>query len=260
MVITATVLLTGISGFIAKRIALDLLLSGDRVVGTLRTPGRADEVRASLCAHGVDDEGMARLSFVTADLTADAGWAEAMAGTDAVIHTASPFPLARPKDQDTLIRPAVDGTLRVLRAAEAAGVHRVILTSPIAAVMHGPASGPLTEADRSDLSAPTVDAYTRPKTLAKRAAWDFAAEHPDMRLTVINPGAVMGTPMGVHTGSSVSVVARFLNGKDPMVPNISLPVTDLADVSAAHIAALRQPQSVGQRYIVVDRPNSARAM
>jgi dihydroflavonol-4-reductase len=248
-----TILLTGISGFIAKRIAFDLLSDGDQVVGTLRSPARAEEVRVALRANGLGDEALARLRFVTADLTGDAGWPEAMAGVDAVIHTASPFPIAQPKDEQVLIRPAVEGTLRVLRAAEAAGVGRVVLTSSIEAVMHGKADGRVTEADWSDLSAPTVSAYTKSKTLAERAAWDFAAEHPAMQLTAINPGAVMGTPMDSHTGSSVGVVARFLRGKDPMVPNVTLPVTDIADVAAAHVAALRQPRSIGQRYIVADR-------
>ena len=113
------VLLTGISGFIAKRIAFDLLKAGMAVTGSLRSAGRGDEVRAALRAHGCDDAAMAQLRFVTLDLTRDVGWAEAMAGITAVIHTASPFPIAQPKDENELIRPALDGTLRVLRAAQA---------------------------------------------------------------------------------------------------------------------------------------------
>lgn len=259
-----TVLLTGISGFIAKRIAFDLLQAGHTVVGTLRTPAREDEVRAALSAHGLDDGTIARLRFVTLDLTSDAGWPEAMRGVDAVIHTASPFPLAQPKDENDLIRPAVEGTVRVLHAAEAAGVTRVILTSSIEAVMHGAKSGPVTEADWTDITAPTVSAYTKSKTLAERAAWDFVAQHPRMQLTTINPGMVLGTPMDRHTGSSVSVIARILRGKDPVVPDIRLPVTDIADVAAAHVAALERPEAAGERFIVADRfvamPEMARVL
>jgi len=259
-----SILLTGISGFIAKRIALDLLARGHSVTGTLRNLDRAEEVRASLRDNGVDPAALDRLHFVKADLTSDAGWAEAMTGIDAVIHTASPFPLSQPKDEDVLIRPAVDGTLRVLRAAEAAAVHRVILTSSIEAIMHGVHGRAVTEADWSDPAAPTASAYTRSKLMAERAAWDFVARHPAMQLTVINPGVVLGRPMDRQTGSSISIIARILSGKDPAVPDILLPVTDIADVSAAHVAALETPASIGQRYMVADRflsmPDMARVL
>ena len=261
---TQTVLLTGISGFIAKRIALDLLLAGHSVTGTLRSLSRADEVREAPRANGATDAALAKLSFVAADLTREDGWPAAMAGVEAVIHTASPFPLAQPKDEDALIRPAVDGTLRVLRAAHAAGVHRVILTSSIEAIMHGVASDPLTEADWSDPTAPTASAYTRSKVLAERAAWDFVAAHPEMQLTTINPGVVLGRPMDRETGSSISIITRLLSGRDPAIPDIRLPITDIADVSAAHVAALRRPRTVGQRYLIADRflsmPDMARLL
>jgi dihydroflavonol-4-reductase len=261
---TKSVLLTGVSGFIAKRIALDLLLAGHSVTGSLRSLKRADEVRGALKSNGLADDALARLRFVTLDLNSDEGWQDAMSGIDAVIHTASPFPLAQPKDENDVIRPAVDGTLRVLKAAQAAGVTRIVLTSSLEAVMHGAKSGPVTEADWTDLNAPTVSAYTKSKTLAERAAWDFVAKHPEMHLTCINPGMVLGTPMDRETGSSISVITRILSGKDPVVPDISLPVTDIADVSRAHVAALERPESIGQRYIIADRfqsmPEMARAL
>ncbi len=175
-----------------------------------------------------------------------------MAGADAVIHTASPFPIAQPKDEGTVIRPAVEGTLRMLHAAAAAGVHRIVLTSSIEAVIHGQKSGPVTEDDWTEPTAPTASGYTRSKLLAERAAWDFVAAHPQMQMTVINPGMVLGTPLDDRTGSSVGVLARLMGGKDPMVPDVRLPVTDIADVSAAHVAALGRPESIGQRYIVAD--------
>ncbi|SLN18304.1 3 beta-hydroxysteroid dehydrogenase/Delta 5--_4-isomerase [Aquimixticola soesokkakensis] len=247
-----TILLTGITGFIAKRIALDLLRAGYTVRGSLRSQKRESEVRDTLARHLTDAKALDRLSFVELDLMQDRGWDTAMSGVDAVIHTASPFPLGQPKDESDIIRPAVDGTLRALKAAQAAGVRRVVLTASMESVMHGVLSDPITEADFSDPEADTCSAYTRSKIFAERAAWDFLRAHPDMQLTVINPGLVCGTPMDSHTGSSVNVIKRFFNGKDPMVPDMVLPIVDIDDVALMHVRALSTPASIGKRYIACD--------
>lgn len=256
------ILVTGITGFIAKRIAYDLLAQGETVRGTLRKASRGEEVRAALAELG--PEALDRLSFVEADLMADAGWAGAMEGIDAVIHTASPFPLSKPRNEAEIIAPAVEGTKRVLQAAQAAGVTRVVLTSSMEAVMHGVTSDPMTERDWSNPKAPTCSAYTRSKIFAEEAAWEFIEDHHEMELTVINPGLVCGTPMDRHTGSSVEVVERLMAGKDPAVPEFELPVVDIADVSACHVAALDTPESIGKRYICAERfisfPDMARAL
>jgi dihydroflavonol-4-reductase len=210
-------------------------------------------VRTALRPHLADPALLDRIEVVSADLLSDAGWPAAMAGVTAVLHTASPFPIAQPRDENDVIRPAVDGTLRVLRAAQAAGVTRIILTSSMEAVMHGTRDRAVTEADWSDITAATASAYTKSKTLAERAAWDFADAHPGMQLTAINPGMVVGTPVDARTGSSVSVIKRFFSGRDPVVPDVILPVVDIADVSAMHVTALDRPQTIGHRYICADR-------
>lgn len=248
-----TVLLTGVSGFIGKRIAADLLGAGHTVVGSLRSRGREGEVRAAVGAAAGTAAAEA-LRFVELDLTSDAGWDAAMAGVDAVLHTASPFPMVQPRDPEALARPAVDGTLRALRAAQAAGVTRVVLTSSMAAVMHtGGGDGPRGPADWTDPDSPTANAYDRSKTLAERAAWDFVAQHPGMALTTVNPGLVVGRPLDARYGTSLQVIERFLAGKDPAVPNFGLPVVDLRDVSALHLAALDRPETAGRRLIAADR-------
>jgi dihydroflavonol-4-reductase len=245
------VVLTGVTGFIARAIARDLLLAGYRVRGSLRSDKGIPALQAGLRPHLPDPALLDRLSFVHLDLDSDDGWSAAMEGASALIHTASPFPLAQPKDEDQVIRPAVEGTLRALRAAQAAGVTRVVLTSSMEAIMHGH-TGTVSAADWSDLSAPTVSAYTKSKTLAERAAWDFVAAHPAMRLTAINPGLVVGTPVDTVTASSVSVVQRFLSGRDPVVPDFELPVVDIDDVAAMHVGALSRPATEGHRYIAAD--------
>lgn len=246
---TGTVVLTGVTGFIAKRIAFDLLEKGYSVRGTLRSMSRADEVRDALRPHLSDPAALDRLSFVTLDLGRDDGWTEAMAGADALFHTASPFPITQPKDEDALIRPAVEGTKRALDAALAAGVHRVVLTSSAVAIEGTDKDGDFDHDDWTELDHPKANAYYKSKTMAERAAWDFVAAHPEIKLTTINPGLVLGSPMDGKYGTSLEVVERVLSGKDPMLPNIGFGTVDVADVSAMHIAALERPESAGHRFI-----------
>jgi dihydroflavonol-4-reductase len=246
-----TVLLTGVTGFIAKRIALDLLDAGHTVRGTLRDRARASEVQDALRPRLADPAMLDRLSFVELDLTRDDGWTEAVAGVDALIHTASPFPMVQPKNDDDLIRPAVEGSLRALRAAQAAAVSRVVMTSSVVAIEANGKTGreTLTESDWSDPTHPRATAYYKSKTLAERAAWKFVQNHADMALTTINPGLVLGTPLDGHFGTSLQVIERILSGKDPMQPDVGFGVVDVADVSAMHVRALERPDTAGKRYI-----------
>lgn len=249
------VVVTGASGFIAKHILAKLLAAGHEVTGTLRNPARAEEVRAALRHADAGPAALDRLHFAPLDLESDAGWAEAFAGAEALIHTASPFPLAQPADAADLIRPAVEGTLRALRAAASAGISRIILTSSVAAISgRAEADRPvLDETCWTDPDAPGTTPYAKSKTLAERAAWDFAAAHPAIRLTTINPAMVLGPPLDAHYGSSVRVIERILSGRDPMVPRVGFGVVDVRDVAEMHLRALERPATAGQRLMGVDR-------
>ncbi|MEE9427414.1 MAG: aldehyde reductase [Paracoccaceae bacterium] len=249
-----TVLLTGSSGFIAKHIALNLLNAGYSVVGSVRSLSRGDEVRAAVAPHldkGVDLD--KNLRFVALDLGRDDGWDAAMEGIDVLMHTASPFPLQAPKDENELIRPAVDGTLRALRAAHKAGITRVVLTSSFAAVMRAKLPAGRTvfdESDWSDPKDPNIDAYSKSKTMAEQAAWAFARDMaPDMALTTINPTMVLGPPLDIHFGGSVEVVQRMLQAKDPMLPRFGLGCVDVRDIAEMHVRAISNPQSEGKRIL-----------
>jgi len=261
-----TIVLTGITGFIAKRIALDLLDAGHAVRGSLRAMSRADEVRDALRDKLGDPGALDRLSFVELDLTRDDGWTEALQGADALIHTASPFPMAQPKNPQDIVRPAVDGTLRALRAATMAGVNRVVLTSSVVAIMHNAAARtrPITEADWSDPADPTLSPYGLSKTEAEKAAWAYVAEHPKTELVVINPGLVIGQPMDKHYGTSLGLMERMFSGKDPMQPDISFPVVHLNDVSRLHVQGATNAAMVGHRHMTADAmismPHVARLM
>jgi nucleoside-diphosphate-sugar epimerase len=222
------VLVTGASGFIAGHVMAELRSRGYAVRGTARRP-----------VDGLDD-------VVVADLARDDGWAAAVAGCDYVMHVASPFPDNTPKSDDELVRPAVDGTLRVLRAAVHAGVKRVVLTSSVAAVAGGH-DGVRTEADWS-----VVDrgpAYQKSKTLAERAAWDFARKS-GLSLVAVNPGLVLGPLLSPSFGTSVQIVHRLLTRDVPASPKMGFSVVDVRDVAVAHRLALETPAAAGNRYIV----------
>jgi len=186
---TARVLVTGISGYIGQHIGAELLRHGYEVVGTVRSASKTTQTTSAIATVAPVDN----LSFAEADLLSDTGWDEAMAGCTYVIHVASPFVMAEPKDEKELITPAVDGTKRVVQAAQRAGVSRMVLTSSTFAMIAGKDSGRYGPDSWSDTDA-DIGAYAKSKTLAERAAWDING-NDTMELTVINPGGVSGPPL-----------------------------------------------------------------
>lgn len=245
------ILVTGGSGFVGSHVILQLLAAGHDVRASVRSLSREGEVRAVLEKAGADT---GRLSFVAADLDKDEGWAEAVAGMDYVQHVASPFPLTQPKDEQELIRPAVNGTLRVLRAARDAGVKRVVLTSSFAAVGygHGERAVPYTEADWTDVNGPAVQPYMKSKTLAERAAWDFvAAEGKGMELAVVNPVGIFGPALGSDLSTSVELVRQMMAGKLPGTPDLWFGVIDVRDVASLQLMAMTDPRAAGERYLAI---------
>jgi nucleoside-diphosphate-sugar epimerase len=250
---TKTALVTGASGYIAKHIVRQLLDAGWNVRGSVRSQVKADQTRKAMQACVQNPETLdSRLSFVILDLSQDAGWDDALTDADALLHTASPFPLAQPKDEDEIVRPAVDGVLRALTAAKQAEVARVVMTSSSVAVMScelPPGQTVYTEDNWTDINHPTVTPYIKSKTLAERAAWDFVAENPEMQLTCINPVFVQGTPLDADIGTSIKVIKRILDRKDPAVPDLYFPAVDVRDIATMHVKALSTPESIGNRII-----------
>jgi len=176
-----------------------------------------------------------------------------VAGCEYVLHVASPFPPGAPRDEDELIRPAREGTLRVLRAARAAGVRRVVLTSSFAAVGYGhpDRDAPFDETSWTDVSA-RVSAYVKSKTIAEKAAWDFmAADGGDMELAAVNPVAVLGPVMGADYASSILLVRRLLDGEIPALPRLMFGIVDVRDVADLHLRAMVDPAARGQRFLAV---------
>ena len=248
----STVLVTGGSGFIGSHAILRLLNAGHRVRTTVRNLKREADVRAMLKQGGVDAGG--RLSFVAADLESDAGWREAVAGCDYVLHVASPFPANVPKNDDELIIPAREGALRVLRAARDAGVKRVVLTSSFAAIGYGhpPQAEPFNETSWTNLDGEGLTAYVKSKTLAERAAWDFIArEGGGLELSVVNPVGVFGPALGPDYSTSILIVQRMLDGALPGLPRLYFGAVDVRDTVDLHLRAMTDPAAKGERFLAV---------
>lgn len=247
------ILVTGGSGFLAAHCIVRLLADGREVRTTVREPLRSTKVVEMLRIGGVRAADIeANVSFVAADLTSDDGWAAAVSGCDGVLHVASPYPATAPAHEDDLIIPARDGALRVLRAARAAEVRRVVMTSSFAAIGYGhePTTRPYDESSWTDVRARAVTAYARSKTLAERAAWDFVEEEgAGLELSVVNPTGILGPVLGTDVGTSIGPIAQMLSGRLPAVPRMSVGVVDVRDVADLHVRALSAPAASGERFI-----------
>jgi nucleoside-diphosphate-sugar epimerase len=240
------VLVTGGSGFIGAHCIRRLHEDGYRVRTTVRSLSREPEVR-SMAGDGP-------LEMVAADLNEDAGWTDAVAGCDFVLHVASPFPLGQPKHEDELIVPARDGALRVLRAARDAGVRRVVLTSSFAAIGygHGHPDTVYDETSWTDVDGPGVSAYAKSKTLAERAAWDFVeGDGGELELAVVNPVAVLGPLLGPDASTSIELVKRLIDGSMPGTPKVAYGIVDVRDVADLHVRAMAAPEAAGERFLAL---------
>lgn len=245
-----TILVSGGSGYIAGFLIQQLLTEGWTVHTTVRSLSREAALRPLL--GGTPET----LKFFAADLMADAGWAEAMAGCSHVAHVASPFSSEAPKHEDELIVPAREGVLRALRFAKAAGVQRFIQTSSVAAIAygHGGRGGGgrhhFTEADWTNIDSPDVYAYVKSKTIAERAARDWmAANGSGMEFLSINPSAVLGPVWTSDFSASIELVKQLLSGALPGCPDIGFGIVDVRDVADLHVRALTEPGLDGERFI-----------
>ena len=243
------VLVTGASGFIAEHCIIELLKNGYSVKGSLRSMNREQEVRDAVKTE-TDDT---KLEFCKLDLLEDDGWEDAMRDCDYLMHVASPFVIEDPKDENELIKPAKEGTLRALNAAKKAGIKRVVLTSSVAAVNSHMMSGTSDHTTWTDINSKYVTPYQKSKTIAEKAAWDFYNNQDNsnkMEMAVINPGGVMGPQLGNDLGgASTQIVSQLISGKFPMIPALSFPFIDVRDVAILHLKAMTTPDADGKRFI-----------
>lgn len=245
------VLVTGGSGFVAIHCIVQLLDQGYRVKTTLRSVNKKQGVLDMVQVAGVSGE---NLEFVQADLTSDTNWDNAVEGCEYVLHVASPIFLRAPKHEDEMVRPAVDGTIRVLKAARDGGVKRVVMTSNFGAVgySHTDTSKVINEECWTDPNEKGLSIYNKSKVLAERAAWDFMKrEGGSMELSVINPMAIFGPSFGPALSSGYELLKKVLDGSMKRVPNITLGIVDVRDVADLHLRAMVNPAANRQRFLAL---------
>lgn len=246
------VLITGISGYLGSFVCDTFLRDGTyKVRGTVRdtkNPKKMDPLRKAF-AENFDE-----IELFEANLLDPASLEKAVEGCDYVVHTASPVPdKGEPKDENIFIKPAVEGTLSVLRAAHKHKVKRVVITSSLSAiVMKNPENvkDRYDESDWSDLEA--CSAYDKSKTLAEKAAWDFFYSIPEeerFEFVSINPVFILG-PALVPSDSSPTAVKMLLQGKIPFVPKVQIVVVDVREVALAHLRALTVEAAKNQRFLL----------
>ena len=245
------VLVTGISGWIAKHTTIELLNSGYEVLGTVRNSDLINQTKETISKYTSID----KLSFVKLDLIKDEGWNEAANGCKYIMHIASPFPMKVSNNRESLLPPAVDGTLRVLNAGLNAGVEQIIKTSSIVAMFRKPnRTNPYTfgENDWTDENwIEGVNDYFLSKTKAERKAWEFMeSKGLKNKLTTICPGGVFGDALDKKGGTSIEYVRQFMAGKFPGAPKFAVLISDVKDIAKAHVACIRNKKVGGRRLIV----------
>ena len=243
----AKILISGASGFIAGHCILEMLNHGYDVRGTLRDAARGESLRQILGQH---TDRIDALEFVSADLMDEQSWVDAAAGCDGILHVASPVPVVQPDNADEVIKPARAGTLNVLNAAKANGIRRVVVTSSTAAVMSGHRdAGTFTDQDWTDLSRDDLSPYIQSKTIAEKAAWEFAEANPEVEVATVNPALVLGPALEADYGSSLEALYLLMTGAYPMLPKLGFEVVDVRDVASLHRLAWEKPEAAGHRFL-----------
>ncbi|KAL2784195.1 hypothetical protein BJX66DRAFT_348520 [Aspergillus keveii] len=257
------VLVTGGTGFLALWVITHLFCQGYRVRTAVRSLSKVPHIKNCLREAGLTADQIASLEIVQADLLANTGWAAAVADATYIQHIASPFPAQAPKNDEELIKPAREGTLRVLRAARDSGtVMRVVVTSSFAAVGYGHAfeyagadkERGFAEEDWTDLNGPRkVPAYQKSKLLAERAAWEFMeGEHEQpFDLVTICPVSVFGPALGKDDGTSLRTLVELLSGNAPGIPKLHWPIVDVRDCAKMQLLAMTTPAASRERFISV---------
>ncbi|TDL27081.1 NAD-P-binding protein [Rickenella mellea] len=265
-----SVQITGATGFVGSHILHQALEAGHSVRITTR-PAKFEEVKKRL-GQNVDVVSVA--DAATGDYT------QALKGVDAIIHAAAPLPMKT--GPEALMDGAINGAKNILRQALAVGVHKIVITSSYVTSKHDPALllsdhvftdkewNPATMEEALDETRNIYWVYDAAKTLAERAIWQFADEHPEMDITTINPPMIFGpfapefhtikgdinslTTMGVFYQNVLLSSGKKLPARQTEAEPINV---DVRDVARAHVLALHSPptREVGRKRLLIGGTN-----
>ncbi|PVF97742.1 NAD(P)-binding protein [Serendipita vermifera] len=257
---SSKVLLTGATGFLGSQILKYLLENGFFVRISVRSESKADFIRSRFHEHEK------RFEFVIVkDITTPGAFDEAVKGVEGIIHVASPLGETEPDiDPQSLIDPAVNGTVEMLKSANktGSGVKRVAITSSSSAVWNHLGKPVFTEEDwnwpavelvkEMGKASPSFLKYAASKTLAERAAWKFVEENsPSFDIVTILPSFCWGQILSETTADIQEGEARDLG--DEQLLDERWPV-DARDAARLHVQALLNSQAGGRRIIVSAPP------
>ncbi|KAK6204372.1 Coumarine and phenylpropanoid biosynthesis [Scheffersomyces amazonensis] len=263
---TEIYLVTGGTGYVGSFVVLQLLEAGKTVKTTIRNLAKEAQFRKSLVDSSeklTTKDVETQLTVYKADLLSDDGWEEAFKDVTYVLHVASPFPSSVPSDPQVLIKPAKEGTLRILKWAKATPtVKHVVITSSFAAIGFGfpdDRTTPYSEKDWTVVENVQHSPYVVSKTLAEQSAWYFA-KNEDVKygLSVINPALIIGPSLKGQVTDSTSLfrIKSLVDGslKDGVAPS-STHLVDVRDIAKLHIEALTNPKANGERFLAHSGPN-----
>lgn len=245
------VLVTGGSSFIGKHCIAELLKENYVVRATLRDLSKGNQIKSDIEKY-LDRK--VDLNFYKADLNKEEDWDLPINGCDSVFHVAGPFPISFNGDENDLIFPHRKGTLRVLENCKKFSVKRVVMTSSVASVyMTKNLNTKINESCWTDISNINLDAYTKSKTLAEMAAWDFVSKNDSIKLTTILPPVVLGPGIGkLLKRGSLEFFSMMINREMPVAPPFKMGIVDVRDVAKMHVAALKNDNAIGKRFIVCE--------
>ncbi|KRN27424.1 NAD dependent epimerase dehydratase family protein [Lactobacillus selangorensis] len=248
---TKKVLVTGGTGYLALHIIAQLLQKGYDVRTTMRSLAKQAQIKTAMHNAGLTD--LTRLSFIEADLMNDANWKEAMHDRDYVLSVAAPVFFGKITDEEQAIRPAVEGTLRILKFAQQENIKRVVMTANFGGVgfsRKATSKRPTTENDWTDENEPGLSIYEKSKLIAERKAWEFV-QQPEVtfEFATVNPVAMLGPALDAHVSGSFEILTNLLKGSMKLIPDIPLNLVDVRAVADLHIRAMTMPAAAGQRFI-----------
>ena len=248
------VLITGGSGYLALHTIGKFLKNGFAVRTSLRSMDRVDEVRNTIN----DEKLQENLEFCKLDLMEDEGWDDAVKGCDYVIHMASPVIFKNLPNENTVIDPAKDGLLRAIKHSVKHKVKRFVMTSSVAAIYSDDKNQKevYDHNDWVDLSDGSLSAYSKSKTMAEMALWEYINSlEGDYKIEAcaINPAIVVGRSLSDDMGKSNIVVKRMLDRSLPFNAKINVGIVDVDDVAEIHFRAATYPNVDGKRFLLSER-------